>query len=211
MEKTYMKGNEEFLTLLKERPFNKERGEQLIKEIGDINQPVLDLDGYSTTYLFEAQNYNNKEAVKLLLEKGADPNFYDPDLNCESALDDLCFLWPEMAEDEAERYEIAKLFFEYGADPDLVVGESTVYDKGLWKIFNGSFEEHEVEYLISFLKILIAYGGGEGKSQYPKPQFIQEIDKERLDEYDLDFLLHEDGFHMEGRIVDPEGNHIGRF
>ena len=75
MEKEmYEKGNAELLTMFKSKTFEPQNAIRIVAEVSDLNQPILDLDGYSTTYLYEAQAYNNVEAVRFLLENGADPN-----------------------------------------------------------------------------------------------------------------------------------------
>lgn len=110
MNREYPQGNTEFLMQIKQRPFNTTRAAELLPEIGDVNTPILDDAGYSTTYLHEAESENNLEAVRLLLEQGADPNYCNDNLTRFCALFDLQFC----ADDERDnpvRYEIAKLFF----------------------------------------------------------------------------------------------------
>ena len=68
----YLPGNVELLTMFQSKNFDKAAATKLLVDIADLNQPILALDGYETTYLFEAETYNNVEAVRFLLENGAD-------------------------------------------------------------------------------------------------------------------------------------------
>lgn len=205
----YLPGNTELLTMFKSKSFDKATATRLLTEIPDLNQPISNLDGYASTYLFEAQTYNNVDAVRFLLENGADPNYCNLDLIDGCALDDLHFLWEEMQEEAAQRLEIAKLFFEYGADPDLWYETETLYDHVLWEVFNDSMTPHDWDYLHRFFILLVAYGGGAGKSNYMGAQLSEPIDKSRIDEYDLRLFRYEDGYHLEGHIFNPDGVDIG--
>lgn len=165
-EKNYKKGNAELLTMFKNKSIDREAAERIVAGISDLNEPILDLNGYETTYLFDAETYNNIDAVRFLLEHGADPNLCRLDLINDCPLWDLHFLWEEMEDDAHRRLEIAKLFFEYGADPDLWFEHETLYDHVLWEVFNDWMTLHDWNYLSRFFVILIAYGGGNGKSNY---------------------------------------------
>ena len=79
MDKAYLPGNRAFLKLLKKKPFPIRKAKWLLRIIPDLNEPILNLNGCSTTYLYEAQSYNNLEAVRLLLDNGADPNYKNLD------------------------------------------------------------------------------------------------------------------------------------
>ena len=208
-EKIYPRGNAELLSMFKTKPFDREVAQRLLKEISDLNQPISDLHGYTSTYLFEAQSENNVEAVQFLLENGADPNFRDENLISECALDDLHFLWEEMEEESAQRLKIAKLFFDFGGDPNLQLEGETLYDHVLWEVFNDDISPHQCTYIIEFFKILIAYGGGGGNSYYHKPSLAEPIDKNRIEEYKLELFLCEDGYHLEGHLFNPDGIDIG--
>lgn len=208
-KKTYEPGNILLLTMLESGTFDREAAEGILEAVSDLDRPILEPDGNPSTYLFIAQRHNNIEAVRFLLAHGADPNLLLPELFDECALFDLHFTWDTAAEDLPKRLEIAKLFFEYGADPNLLCDcPETLYDYVLWEVFNDD-TPHDWEYICSFFKILIAYGGGGGESHYGKPKLTQAIDKSRIDEYELKLYLCEDGYHLEGHLFDPDGVDIG--
>ena len=113
-------------------------------------------------------------------------------------------------EDEADqRLKMAKMFFEFGGDPNLWYEGESLYDHVLWEVFNDSYSVHEWEYSKRFFILLLAYGGGERRSDYPKPSLREPIDKERIDMYDLKLITCEDGYHLEGHIFNPDGIDIG--
>ena len=208
-EKNYEKGNAELLLMFKSKTFDRAIASSIIAGIPDINQPILNLSGYSTTYLFEAESYNNVEAVRFLLENGADPNIDVPDAINDCPLFDLHFLWDEISDEIAQRLEIVKLFFEFGADPNLDCDGEILYDHVLWEVFNDDITPHDWKYIKQFFLILVAYGGG-GKSSYSDPpKLTEEIDKTRLKQYDFKLFVCEDGYHLEGHIFNPDGVDIG--
>ena len=209
-EKTYPQGNMELLTMFKNKTFDKELALRCLQMITDINQPILDWNGYSTTYLFEAESHNNVEAVRFLLENGADPNFCYQDLISDCALSDLHFLYEEMVEESTQRLKIAKLFFEFGANPDIDYDFESLYDHVFWEVFNDD-TPHERDYLRKFLLLMIAYGGGKGISRYPQAKFSEPIDTTRINEYELQLHLCEDGYHLEGHVINTDGIDIGSF
>ena len=205
----YLPGNTELLTMFESKTFDREKAARILAEIPDLNQPILDSGSYSTTYLYEAETYNNVEAVHFLLENGADPNYCNLDILNSCALDDLHFLWEEMQEEAAQRLKIAKMFFEFGGDPNLLYDGETLYDHVLWEVFNDSYTPHDWEYIRSFFKILVAYGGGGGKSYNSRPKLSEPIDKSRIDEYEFALFQCEDGYHLEGHMINPDGVDIG--
>lgn len=206
----YPKGNEELLTMIQTNSFNPQRAKQIITEIPDLDQPILDFNNSPTNYLIEASKYNNNiEAVKFLLENGADPNYCNDDL-FYIALNDLHFLWEEIEEQSDQRLEITKLFFEFGGDPNLIVDGETLYDHVCWELFNDSITPHQWEYLSKFFLILIAYGGGGGICNYPKPQLTEPIDKTQIDRYTFRLFECADKYHLEGHIFNPDGIDIGK-
>ena len=82
----YPEGNREILKSIKDGSFDEDYADIFLLNV-DLNEPISDLNGFSTTYLFEAVEANNLPAVSYLLEHGADPNF------CNIELDGDCPLW----------------------------------------------------------------------------------------------------------------------
>ena len=208
-EENYEKGNVELLTMFENNCFDKQAAERILAGIRDIDQPILGLHGYSTTYLYEAQNTNNVDAVRFLFEHGADPNLNLSELTCDCAFHYLQLPLEKFEEDLSGRLKIAKLFLEYGADPNLLYEGETLYDDVQWAVFNDSFLPHDREYINQFFKLLVAYGGGGGNSRYDNPVLSEPIDKNRIDEYTFKLFLCEDRYHLEGHLFNPEGIDIG--
>lgn len=212
--KDYLLGNKELLELLRQQFFDKERAKQLLEDIPDINQPILNENGYSTTYLYEAQEANAVEAVRLLLEHGADPNFCNSDLSWgDCPLWDLQY-WPDDKADDRNRFEIAKLFFEYGANPNLMIDWDHLFEYVAYRVYeddwigiDGAEFERRWEYLCNFYKLLIAYGGGD---RYYKPELSGEIQLDRIEDYEIIVRTCEDGYHVQGILLDPDGKEIGQ-
>ena len=206
-KKQYPHGDRGLLEMFKSKTFDRKEASEILERISDINQPILDADGYSSTYLFEAETCNNVEAVRFLLENGADPNYCNRDLLNSCALYDLHFLWEEMADEAAQRLEIAKLFFTFGADPNLWVDGEILYDHVAWEVSYGDIP-HDRDYLCDLLKLLVAYGGGGGNSNYPKPEFTETIDIDRIDDYKIKLFTY-DRYHFDAHMIDPDGKDIG--
>ena len=198
------------LSMIHSKNFDCAAAERILEEISDLNQPVLYLGEFPTNYLFEAQNFNNVEAVRFLLEHGADPNLCHHLGFCsDCALYDLHIKWIETPEEVPKRLEIAKLFFEFGGNPNIQVDGETLYDHVVGEVFCDDVP-HDREYLYSFFKLLLAYGGGGGKSDSLKPQFTEAIDRDRIAEYTLKFVTREDGYVV-GHLINPDGIDIGIF
>ena len=194
------------LKLMREKPFDAAAAMSLLSKIGGIDEPFEDEHHYLTTFLETATEENNSSAVKFLLEYGSDPNM----LRAEEGicpLDDLMFPAEKKA-DNQERLAVAKLYFKYGADPNLVFDPpESIYDYVTYEVFN-HMGEYDRDYLIGFYKLLIAYGGG-GK-QYPTPNLSEPIDIEKIEDYEIRFFQAEDGYHIIGRVFTPDGRDIGR-
>ena len=205
MEKTYPQGNSELLSLLRTRPFDRVRAEQILSSIEEINAPVLDEKGYSTTYLGVACDENNYDAVALLFQYGADPNTSIPELIPNWPLWNLQFFAEEPSDDKI-RLKIAKLFFENGADPSLCCEGEFLYDSVVYEVYNEP-GGRLWEYFIEFYKLLLAYGAV--GQEYGPPSLAEPIDKNRIEEYDIVFRKCEDGYHIEGHLISPEGRDIG--
>ncbi len=154
--------------------------------------------------LYSAQLDNDYPAIKALLESGADPN---------GSIDGDCPFWelqyaPDDPQSEDTRIEIAKLFLIHGANPNLdpeCDGE-TLYDYVMYKIFN-EMSYPDWDYLLRFYKLLIAYGGG--GYGYPRPALTEPVDKTLTDAYDILFEQCEDGYHIQGHVIAPDGKEIG--
>ena len=208
MDKRYPPGNKTLLRLFQKIPFPSSRAKRLLRRVSNLDEPILDLGGFSTTYLHEAVTYNNLEAVRLLLDLGANPNYENLDLIQDCALWDLQYVWDDDGATSSVRLEIAKLFFEHGANPNLVSENEILYDWVMFEVFN-SPNEFGWEHRCDFLKLLVIYGGG-GAGCYPKPEIVAPIDKSRIDDYTLQFTQNQDGYHIDGWLVDPDGNQIAK-
>ena len=114
-----------------------------------------------------------------------------------------------LQEEKQQRLEIVRLFFEFGADPDILYEDETLYDHVLWEVFNDSMTPHDWEYIKKFFIFLIAYGGGKEPSCYKCPNLIEPIDRTRIYEYDFVLVRYEDGWHLEGHVIAPDGKDIG--
>ena len=191
------------LALIEQRPFDMGRANALLAQVGDINQTIFDGNGWHTTFLYEAVGCNNLDAVRFLLEHGADPNYVSPDYDC--AFGELQYGWEEKDEDRT-RYEIAKLFFSHGADHNLLLEGETIFDYVSYKIYN-EIGEPDWPFLVSFYKLLVLYGGG--GHGYGTPEISEPIDFDRVDEYQIRLRQHEDGYHIEGFLLNPDGIIIG--
>ena len=106
-------------------------------------------------------------------------------------------------------FQSRKLFFEFGANPDILYEVETLYDHVLWEVFNDSITPHDWEYIKKFFIFLVAYGGGKEASRYGLPNLTEPIDKNRIYEYDFKLVPCEDGYHLEGHIIAPDGKDIG--
>ncbi len=158
-KKEYPAGDPELLKLIRHSCDAEEIREQ-VRKIENINEPILNEEGYSTTYLYEAVSASNLPAVQVLLESGADPNYYNDDLIYD------CPLWELQYCDEFDpeiRYQIAEEFFQHGADPNFILDEEadSLYEYVRYKLYNDSPPSPEFDYLLKFYNLLIAYGGGE--------------------------------------------------
>ncbi|MBR5501562.1 MAG: hypothetical protein IKV55_00860 [Oscillospiraceae bacterium] len=159
----YPEGNAELFSLLAAPSFDAARAEELIKHIPRIDALVVDRMNhptFPTTYLNAATEKNIIEAVRLLFQYGADPNFNSGD-------DDVCPFWDLQYCEEDPAWntvhlEIAKLFLEQGADPNLpAINEwETLYE---WVYYKDGEDDWPLEngknYVHEFLKLLEAYGG----------------------------------------------------
>lgn len=195
---------DEMLALIEHRPFDTKRANVLLQSIDDLEQVISDKNGYKTTLLAEAVDSNNLDAVQLLLEHGADPNYVSPDYDC--AFWELQYGLEDEDEDRT-RYEIAKLFLSHRADPNLLLEGETIFDYVTYKVYN-EIGELDWPYLVSFYKLLVLYGGG--GHGYGTPGISEPIDLSRADDYQIRFCREEDGYHISGFLLNPDGKIIGQ-
>ena len=203
----------EMIKLIITSPFDADQAAITLRGISDIDQTILDSKyRFETTLLGEAVRNNNLGAVQFLLEHGANPNYIGEDFDCP--LSDLEFGFDEdTPEEDRTRYEIAKKFFEYGADPNLLLEGETIFDRVTYSIYNHGGGP-SWPYRVEFYKLLILYGGGghiyeNGAQGYGKPEFSEPIDLSRIDDYQVCFRKHKDGYHIEGHLLNPAGRDIG--
>ncbi len=118
----------EMIKLIISRPFDADQAAIVLRGISDINQTIIDGEyGYETTLLGKAVENNSLGAVQFLLEHGSNPNYIGENYDCP--LSDLEFGFDENTpEEDSTRYKIAKKFFEYGADPNLLLEGETIFD-----------------------------------------------------------------------------------
>ena len=167
----------------------------------DFNEPICDEPGYPTTYLNEAVSSNDPKAVQYFLEHGADPNYNRDDV---IPLWELQYAWD--IEDEQgldDMYEIQKLFFRYGADPNLIYENEGLYDSVVFTVYNDPPGELWWKNLLRFYKLLVLYGGGGLEYGYGKPD-LKNVDISKPDDYSVRFRICDDGYHIVGLLVDRE-------
>lgn len=196
----FPKGNLELLKLLGACPFDRERAEALIKQIPDINDPIEDENGYSKTYLCEAVNSLNYDAVDLLLEYGANPNYNNSDVMDDCPLIELCGYRGK--DNVPIQYRIAKLLLQRGADPNFIWEDDTVFGFVLYE-FREQDNYGGNPFINDYIKLLIAYGGG--YPDYLLPRLYEPIDKERIDDYIVQIIRDDRGFFKEAYLLSPNG------
>ena len=174
--------------------------------MGNVDVKSHPYKGASDACLYEAVTENDLESIQFLLESGVDPNAYNPDTDWDCPLWDLQYA-PDDESDCETRYEIAKLFFKYGANPNIMLEGETLFEHVTYKAYNEYEPGWQFRYLLQFYKLLVLYGGG-GHS-YAKPEFSEPLNHERADEYTIVFRRCEDGYHIEGHLLNPEGKEIG--
>ena len=206
----YPSGNPEFLEMINSGVFNEFRAKEIMSGT-DLNCPInvpFGTSSCSTTYLYEAVGANNLPAVSFLLDNGADPNLNNPDLIGECALWELQYI--DQSQDWRTRYEISKLFFQHGADPNLICNGETFYDYVLFKVYNDDpNDENDWQNLLHLYKLLVLYGGGGKALGRERPLLKKDDDLRKIDEYDIRLNICEDGYHIVGILVDGKGNEVG--
>lgn len=198
----YKKGNLTILQMINNASFDNAVADEVLSGI-DLNEPICNEDGISTTYLYESVAENNLQAVKYLLEHGADPNFYNPDLFNDCPLWELQYI--DEGQSVKERYEIEKMFFRYGANPNLICEGEGLYDYVLFKVYNDRpVSKGDLENLLRFYMLLVLYGGGGLEHGYTKPK-IYNVDVNKADDYHIELHRCDDGYHFKGYLVGKDG------
>ena len=205
--KPYKKGNETVLEMIRQARFDESTADACLSGV-DLNEPICveysvsaGKFDVSTTYLVEAVQANNLPAVRYLLAHGADPNYNNPALDEACPLWELQYLWEEDQSVE-DRFEIEKLFFKHGADPNIVCDRESLYEYIGFKVFEDDpVSEADWENLLRFYMLLVIYGGGAGRPGYKKPA----IDVDRIDDYRIELFKNSKGRFAGGYIVDRDG------
>ena len=189
----YPTGNLAVLQMIQNHTFDDTMADVLLKE-SNLNSPIINLYGYSSTYLYEAVSENNLPAVSFLLKHGADPNLNNPELICDCALWELQYL--NYDQDWKTRYETSKLFFKYGANPNITLDMVSLYDYIVFKVYNDLPSDiDDRENLLHLYKLLIVFGGGADDEEHGKPH-LTNVDPNKVDEYSIEFMMHKDGYHI---------------
>lgn len=191
----------ELENMCREQAFDREKADQLLKQI-DVNQIFVSKKlNCETTLLEWASMWANVPMAELLLKNGADPNLV---FDQESTLWNLQYNG-DTDEESEDRLKIAQLLLEYGADP-LVdpenLGES-LFDYVLDMVFNDDFGELW-KYRSRFFILLIAYGA---KTESCTPRIVGSFDKVRMQQYEFNFVPEGNG-RFSGVITDGHGGEI---
>lgn len=189
----------ELYYMCQDNNFSVVRAEELINEL-DVNEPFNSpqYGKFLTTFLNEACMYTNLKMARLLLEKGADPNYVlyadrpgwheNPfwDLQYNVYGDDF---YEESEENkkiadaaDEDNLEIARLCLEHGADPCLKLEGEDLFSYVLYAVVGDGDDFRMLEYRSRFLILLIAYGG---RNEYYKPQILKPFDKNNMKQYEF--------------------------
>lgn len=183
---------EKIIKLISNKDFDEKTARNLLEGV-DVNCPIF---SNKSTFLNVAVQYNNPKAVKLLLELGADPNF---GVNDEYPLWNLQYLDGDLE----DRCEIQKLFFKYGANPNFIWEDESLYDYVVYKVYNDYFYTgDDFLNLVHFYKLLVINGGG--GIGYRKPD-VTKVDPSRPDDYDVEFEYVDGGRYIKGTLIDEDG------
>ncbi len=154
-----------------------------------------------STFLTSASEHLNYAMCKFLLDKGADPNYEDS--NVEPLMSHLRYLGYYSDCDTEDEYQeliykqlnIVRLLLEYGANPNQYIDHS-VYGKhtnmidALLLAIDLIGRESDVSYLKRFLIYIVAYGADYDDGR--KIDFLYTLDKDNLNQYDAKFVKEGD-------------------
>ncbi|MBQ8388305.1 MAG: hypothetical protein IJX46_05220 [Clostridia bacterium] len=213
----------ELYYMCRDNDFAIARANELLDEI-NVNEPILNdpnWEQHITTFLSEACMYTNLKMARLLLERGADPNYIlyadrrgwqeNPfwDLQYPVYEDEFYNASDENKEiaDAADddNLEIARLCLEHGANPCLELDGEDLFS---W-VFDAVVEDEDcfrlLEYRSRFLILLIAYGG---KSKYYEYEIIKSFDKNNMKQYE--FVRFGSNSYLVDEIVDEHYEVVAR-
>ena len=140
---------------------------RLCNKIEDPNKlisiPISDGSShtFATTFLSLAISCDNVDAVDLLLQKGADPNFTNNKLlNDGPLLYNLSIFTGSTAEEVKKKLMITKLMLDYGANPNQVIPKEgkTVY-QFVKEIASSAYDpssDYDYRFDAAFLELLEA-------------------------------------------------------
>lgn len=194
----------ELLKMCSDVCFDMYAAEKIIQRV-ELNQEIIDTQrpNSRTSYLSVATQSANVEMVRLLLQKGANPNFVlygDKPLWRENPFWDLQYcLFGESAEDSEVGLQMAQIMLDYGANPAIVLEEEDLFSYVYFAVFNNDDTLEQWEYRSRFFILLIAYGGF---CNYCTPKIVKEFDKTNMGQYRFRFVACSDGYQITGEIVD---------
>ncbi len=187
--------------------FDREAAAQLAQQL-ELNEqfPEAERPKDGTTYLNIAVHSGNLEMVRLLLEKGADPNFvfYESDGKwTKTALVELhCCDFGNVG------LKMAQLLLEYGANPSTAMGNIGLVGLASWAVETDSPDTKTWKYRSRFLALLIAYGG---ESEKCKPQILKAFDKTNMEQYQATLVFGRNGYYDSAIVVlDQNGEIVAR-
>ncbi len=168
--------------------------------------------------------YTNLKMARLLLEKGADPNYIlyaDRPGWQENPFWDLQYnvyqdsFYEQSDENkrisdaaDEDNLEIARLCLEHGANPCLKLEGEDLFSYVLYAVVEDEDNFRMLEYRSRFLILLIAYGG---KNEYYKPQILKPFDKNNMKQYEfVRFTVGKYGHVSVDEIVDEHYEVVAR-
>ena len=190
----------ELYYMCRDNDFSIARANELLDEI-DVNEPIHSNPNWEqdiTTFLSEACMYTNLKMARLLLERGADPNYilyadrpgyqenpfwdlqypvYDDEFyNANDENKEIA----DAADDD--NLEIARLCLEHGANPCIELEGEDLFSWVFYAVVEDENCFRLLEYRSKFLILLIAYGG---KNKYYEYEIIKPFDKNNMKKYEF--------------------------